>query len=382
MESIDFNNKNVILRTDYNVPLSNGKIRSTTRIDESMKTVDYILRQSPKKLIIISHMGRPKNNDPELSLFPVKTYLEEILNTNIHFSTLDDYLLQKSNLMDEKIVLLENIRYYPEETKDISTTEEFRNKLTSLGDIYINDAFGCSHRKHSSIVGINTPIRSCGFLVEKEKKYLQFTFDMDKRYTLILGGSKISDKIKLITNLIPKVDNILIGGAMAFTFLKYFGTKIGNSLFSEEEYKLVPKILDTALKSRTNIVLPKDFICNDTFSNDGNIIYKDSSSGIPDNYMGLDIGNKTVEEFKEVLRNSDYIIWNGPLGVFEFDNFSNGSKEIMRYMSELSANTIIGGGDTAACCEMFNLSDKMTHVSTGGGASLELLEGKQLPGLF
>jgi len=382
MEKIDFFNKSVILRTDYNVPILNERITSTKRIDESMRTIKYILKQSPKKLIIISHMGRPKNNDPTLSLLPVKKYLEKKLECNIHFSTLETYISNNSNLIVEKIVLLENIRYYPEETKNISTTQEFQSKLSSLGNVYINDAFGCSHRKHSSIIGINTPIRCCGFLIEKEKKYLQGIFNRGKKYTLILGGSKISDKIKLINNLVPKVDNILIGGGMAFTFLKYFGTKIGKSLFCEEEYKLVPNILYYAVKTKTNIVLPKDFICNDVFSNEGNIVYKDSSGGIPQNFMGLDIGIKTITEFKNILNTSDYIIWNGPLGVFEFDNFSTGSKEIMKFISELSATTIIGGGDTAACCEMFNLSDKMTHVSTGGGASLELLEGKNLPGLF
>ena len=382
MKVIDFFNRTVILRTDYNVPISNGKITSSIRIDSSLKTIQHILLGNPKRLIIISHMGRPKSEDLELSLRPVKKYLEKILNEPIFFGSLDAYLSVDTETISEKIVLLENIRFYPEETKELSTTTEFREKLTSLGDIYINDAFGCSHRPHSSIIGINTPERYNGFLIEKERKYLENIFNQKGKKTLILGGSKISDKIQLINNLIPKVDNILIGGGMAFTFLKYFGTKIGSSLFDEDGYKLVSKIGETAIKYNTVITLPTDFICNDRFENGGNIIYRDSSSGIPDDYMGLDIGTKSVNEFKNVLSESDHIIWNGPVGVFELDNFSEGCRQLLKHISKLQATTIIGGGDTAACCEKFNYTNDMTHISTGGGASLELLEGKNLPGLF
>jgi len=382
MKVIDFFNRTVILRTDYNVPISNGKITSAIRIDSSLKTIQHILLGNPKRLIIISHMGRPKSEDLELSLRPVKKYLEKILNEPIFFGSLDAYLSVDAETISEKIVLLENIRFYPEETKELPTTTEFREKLTSLGDIYINDAFGCSHRPHSSIIGINIPERYNGFLIEKERNYLENIFNQKGKKTLILGGSKISDKIQLINNLIPKVDNILIGGGMAFTFLKYFGTKIGSSLFDEDGYKLVSKIGETAIKYNTVITLPTDFICNDRFENGGNIIYRDSSSGIPDDYMGLDIGLKTVNEFKNVLSESDHIIWNGPVGVFELDNFSEGCRQLLKHISKLQATTIIGGGDTAACCEKFNYTNDMTHISTGGGASLELLEGKKLPGLF
>ena len=382
IEKIDFFNKTVVLRTDYNVPIVDGVITSTIRIDSSLRTINYILNQNPRKLIIISHMGRPNGIDHKLSLHPIKQYLESVLQRYVFFSTLTIYKSREPNTIAERIVLLENIRFHKEETKELPSTPYFREMLSSLGDVFVNDAFGCSHRNHSSIVGIDCRERCNGFLIEREKHFLQDIFKKTGKFTLILGGSKISDKIQLINNLIPKVDNILIGGGMAFTFLKYFGTKIGSSLFDEEGYKLVPEILENALKKKTKIVLPQDFVCNDKFENGGNIVYKNSSMGIPQNYMGLDIGINTVNEFKEVLNESDCIIWNGPLGVFELDDYANGSKQIMEHISELPATTIIGGGDTASCCEKFNLQSNMTHISTGGGASLELLEGKKLPGLF
>ena len=370
-------NKKVILRTDYNVPIKNNVIVSTKRIDESLNTINYILEQEPSQLIIISHMGRPKSKDDiDLSLYPVKLYLESKLNKDIFFSKDFDF--------DDtyKIVIIENIRYYSEETKILSTTLEFQDKLTQLGDVFVNDAFGCCHRGHSSIIGINTKERYLGFLVEKELKYLKNVFDKEGVYTLILGGSKISDKIKLIKNLIPKVDNIIIGGGMAFTFLKYKGVSIGSSIFDKEGYENVSEILDFAYENDTQIILPIDFVCNNKFSNEGNIICKDVDEGVLDNYIGMDIGIKSIGKFKDILSKTNTIIWNGPLGVFEFDNFCNGSREIMNYISNLDDTcTIIGGGDTAACCEKFNCQDKMTHVSTGGGASLELLEGKELPGI-
>ena len=382
MNTIDFFDKTVILRTDYNVPVSNGIIKSTIRIDASLRTIQYVLNNQAKKIIIISHRGRPKNNTQDLSLLPIMKYLENTLNLHIYFSTLNNYLSINPDLINEKIVLLENIRYYPEETQNISSTNLFREKLSSLGDVFINDAFGCSHRAHSSIIGINTKEKCCGFLVEKEKLYLQNIFNNSGNTTLILGGSKISDKIQLIKNLVPKVNNILIGGGMAFTFLKYFGTKIGNSLFDEPGFKSVSNILETAVIHKTTITLPSDFICNNKIANGGNIVYKDSTIGVPDKFMGLDIGIETINKFKSVLSQSDYIIWNGPLGMFELDDYSNGTKQIMKHISMLSAITIIGGGDTTSSCEKFGLCDKMNHISTGGGASLELLEGKNLPGLF
>lgn len=374
LEYSELKNKKVLIRTDYNVPIIDNEIQSTKRIDASIDTLNFILKQKPKQLIIVSHLGRPKDNDKTLTLEPVKSYLKSLLNENIKLCELD-------NISDDKIIMLENIRFHKEETKNIDTTQEFRNKLTKLCDVYVNDAFGCCHRAHSSIVGVNAPEKYLGFLVQKELDYLSSSLSTKGVKTLILGGSKIVDKIQLIKNLIPKMDNIIIGGGMAFTFLKHMNIKIGNSLFDEESFKLVAEIRNLADECGTRIILPIDFHCNDIFANDGNLKYFSVLNGIDDGYMGLDIGYLSVLSFQTVLMNSDLIIWNGPLGVFEFDNFALGSRDIMKFMTDLDAVTIIGGGDTTSCCEKFKLQNKMNHVSTGGGASLELLEGKMLPGI-
>ena len=328
-------------------------------------------------MIIISHLGRPKGNDKSLTLEPIRVYLEKVLKKEIVLSDISD--LDKIN--SNTFIMLENIRFHKEETKVIESTDLFREKLTNLGDVFINDAFGCCHRSHSSMVGINTKEKYIGYLVDKEIRYLKNILEKDGVKTLILGGSKISDKIQLIKNLIPKVDNILIGGGMAFTFLRYNNMEIGKSLFDEEGIKLIPEIMEYAKNNSTNIYLPEDYVCNHEFSNEGNIKYCDNKNGIDKDYMGLDIGYNTIDKFKNILESSDIIIWNGPVGVFEFSKFEIGSKKIMQYISKLDATTIIGGGDTASCCEKFKLEDKMTHLSTGGGASLELLQGNELPGL-
>jgi len=374
LEYSELRNKKVLIRTDYNVPIINNVIQSTKRIDASLETLNYILNQKPKQLIIVSHLGRPNKHDNLLSLEPIRLYLESLLNKKIKLCDLN-------NVTSDKIIILENIRFYKEETKNISSTQEFRNKLTKLCDVYVNDAFGCCHRAHSSIVGIEADEKYLGFLIQKELDYLSASLCTKGVKTLILGGSKIVDKIQLIKNLIPKMDNIIIGGGMAFTFLKKSNISIGKSLFDQESFKLVEDIRNLADEYGTRIILPVDFNCNNIFENDGDLKYFNVTQGIDDDYMGLDIGYLSVLSFQTVLMNSDLIIWNGPLGVFEFDNFALGSKDVMEFMADLDAVTIIGGGDTTSCCEKFNLQDKMNHVSTGGGASLELLEGKDLPGI-
>ena len=376
LENSNLKNKKVILRTDYNVPIINKNIQSTKRIDSTINTIQFILDQEPKQLIIISHLGRPKGIEYSLSLEPIRKYLSNVLKHEITLYSIEDLPKQDS------IILLENIRFYPEETEMLDTTLNFRNKLSQLCDVYINDAFGCSHRPHSSIIGINAQQKYMGFLLEKEIKYLKDSLKNNGIKSLILGGSKVGDKIKLIKNLIPKTDNIIIGGGMAFTFLKYMGFKTGNSLVDNENLNSIQEILNYAKLNNTKIILPKDFKCNQTFSNNGNIKTFLIEDGIPENYMGLDIGKESIDLFKKYIQKSDIIIWNGPLGVFEFDNFSEGSKQILNYLANLD-NTIkiIGGGDIVSCCEKFNYTSKMSHVSTGGGASLELLEGKILPGI-
>lgn len=376
LNNVDLTNKSIVLRCDYNVPIKNNKILSTKRIDASFKTLQFILNQNIKKLIIISHLGRPKNKEKNFSLIQIKKYLEKMINKNIFFST-----LETANNIDEKIILLENIRFYKEETKMLDTTPDFRKKLSSLGDVFINDAFGCCHRNHSSIVGINIKERYLGFIVEKELKYLNIFNDVKGKKSLILGGSKVIDKIPLIKNLIDKVDNILIGGGMVFAFLYHKNINIGKSILDKESLQYIDEIYALANKHNTNIVLPVDFKCNDDFSNTGDIINVDVKDGIPDSHMGLDIGKKTIRLFNIALYSSDCIVWNGPLGVTEFSNFETGSRNVMRFISILDTKSIIGGGDTASACEQFNLQDEMTHVSTGGGASLEVLEGKTLPGI-
>ncbi len=377
LKHANLDGKKIILRCDYNVPMKNQKIMSTKRIDESLPTLRFILNQNIKKLIIISHLGRPKGKDKKYTLLPVKKYLEKILNINIFFSNLEE-----NNHKNEKIVLLENIRFYDEETKNIDTTNKFRKRLSNLGDVFVNDAFGCCHRNHSSIIGIDLKEKYLGFIIEKELKYLNMFNQSFKEKTLILGGSKVIDKIPLIKNLVSKVDNILIGGGMSFAFLHHANLKIGKSILDKESLQYIDEILKLADKHKTKIILPLDFKCNNSFSNNGDIISVDINDGIPENYMGLDIGKKTIKLFNTILFSSNCVVWNGPLGVTEFSNFAQGSHHIMEFISILdNVTSIIGGGDTASCCEQFNFQDKMTHVSTGGGASLEVLEGKILPGI-
>lgn len=371
----NFTGKKVILRVDFNVPLKNGIIQSTKRIDAVMPTINLILQNNPEQLIIISHLGRPKKFDKNLSLQPIADYINQYYDIQIDFCNLNE--LPKIS----KIILLENIRFFQEETKMISTTKNFRKKLSNLADIYINDAFGCCHRNHSSIVGINCSEKYYGLLIKKELKYLKNIFNRKGVKTLILGGSKVNDKIKLINNLIPKVDNILIGGGMAFTFLKRLGVEIGDSIFDKEGFKMIDNILKQADKYNTHICIPYDFVCSNEFNNEGDIVKRSINTGIDRGYMGLDIGINTVTNFIQIIEQSDIIFWNGPLGVFELPNFSLGSKMIMEYLARSNKTSIIGGGDTASCCQKFGMEDSMTHVSTGGGASLELLEGKTLPGL-
>ena len=376
LKHADLTNKSVILRCDYNVPIKNNTIQSTKRIDASLETLNYILNQNIKKLIIISHLGRPNGNDNNLSLIIIKDYLEKLINKNIFFSTLENV-----KDIDQKIILLENIRFFKEETKMLETTNDFKKKLSTLGDVFINDAFGCCHRNHSSIVGIDLKEKYLGFIVEKELKYLNIFNSVKGKKSLILGGSKVVDKIPLIKNLVEKVDNILIGGGMVFAFLHHKNIKIGKSILDKESLQYIDEIYELADKYETKIILPVDFKCNNAFSNEGNIINVDVKDGIPDTHMGLDIGKKSIKLFNTELYLSDCIVWNGPLGVTEFSNFAKGSHHVMEFISVLDAKTIIGGGDTASCCEQFNLQNEMTHVSTGGGASLEVLEGKTLPGI-
>lgn len=376
-----FKNKKVIIRFDWNVPIINGDIQSTKRIDDSLQTLDYILKQKPTRIYIISHLGRPTSrNDYHLSLRPVFKYLKSIYKEQIGFvSFLGDITNVKNT-----ILLLENIRFFKEETQMIETTCAFREQLTSMGDIFVNDAFGCIHRPHSSIIGIDCKEKYIGFLVQKELNCIQTLFSSftKKDIVMIIGGSKIKDKIDILSNLIPRVNSIIIGGSMANTFLKYTGVNIGQSKIDKEGLSMCKIIFDMSKKYDTKIELPIDFVCNDHFSNQGNIETCDLKNMLSQ-HMIMDIGIKSIIRCKEIISKHKCVVWNGPLGVFEFEHFSNGTFSIMHFLTRCKfIKTCLGGGDTASCFEKSKLDkSKVDHISTGGSAFLELLKGKELIGV-
>jgi 3-phosphoglycerate kinase len=381
LKDVSLKAKNVLMRVDFNVPLDDKlNITDDTRIRATLPTIKYILEQNPKKLILISHLGRPEGKkDPKYSLKPVAKRLEEILKENVKF--LDDCIGEKIKEeiknSKEKVILLENLRFYAEEEKN---DPNFAKELASLGDIFVNDAFGTAHRAHASTEGITHYLTSvAGFLLEKEIQYLGKTLEKPLRpFVVILGGAKVSDKIGVINNLLPKCDCLLVGGGMAYTFLYAQGKNIGNSKLEKDKVDLAKEILEKAKQLNKEFVLPVDHLVVDKIETgqNGKIV-----EDIPEGKIAVDIGPKTVEEFKKRLKTAKTIVWNGPLGIFEIDDFSKGTYEIASFIGNLSAITIIGGGDTASAIAKFKLEDKMTHISTGGGASLEFMEGKVLPGI-
>lgn len=382
VRDVDVNNKKVVVRCDFNVPLKNGKITDDKRIKESLKTINYLIEHNAK-VILLSHLGRPKGDyKEEFSLKPVAKRLSEYLNKNVLLSedvALKDSILKSENLKPKDVLLIENVRFVVGETKN---DEEFSKKLSKLGDIFVNDAFGTAHRAHSSNVGISKFLPSVsGFLIEKELKFLGDAIENPKRpLVAILGGSKVSDKISVIENLLNKVDSILIGGAMAYTFLKAQGYEIGNSLVENDKLDLALSLLKKAKQKNVEFILPLDSVIGKDFSE--NTEYENTENeNIKDGYMGLDIGEKTIKLFKKYIEKAHTVVWNGPMGVFEWQNFSNGTREIAECLGNANCVSIVGGGDSAAAVEIMGLGEKMTHISTGGGASLEFLEGKTLPGV-
>lgn len=367
-------NKIVLLRTDFNVPLKNGKITDKKRIKESLPTIKYLLKKRAK-IIIVSHLGRPDGKIvSELMLDPIAKELQKLIGKKVAKLNFKDDI--KNELGKKSIVLLENIRFYPEEEKN---NLDFAKKLSELADIYVNDAFGASHRVHASIVGIKKFLPSYyGFLVEKEIKMLSQLLKNPKRpFVVILGGAKVSDKIKTIENLAKIADTVLIGGAMAFTFLKAKGFEVGKSLFERDKIAVAKKLVN---KYGEKIVLPEDIIiasAPDQYEGVDIVC----SEEIPKGMMGLDIGKQTINFYKFVLKDAKTIFWNGPLGMAEIKPFDKGTKEIAEFTSKLKAVKIIGGGDTASIINKLKLSNKFTYISTGGGASLEFLEGRGLIGL-
>lgn len=402
---VDLEGKRVLIRVDFNVPLdkeTNSKITNNQRIVGAVPTIKYAIENGAKAVILMSHLGRPDGKpNPKYSLKPVVPELEKLLGKKVTFT--DDCVgleVEKvvNGTSDGGVVLLENLRFHIEEegsskdkegkkTKaDKADVEKFRKGLTALGDVYINDAFGTAHRGHSSMVGVELPQKASGFLMKKELEYFAKALENPQRpFLAILGGAKVSDKIQLIDNLLGKVNSLIICGGMAFTFKKTLDNmKIGNSLFDEAGSKTVPDLIEKAKKNDVKIVLPCDFITGDKFAADAQTGYAEDRDGIPDGWMGLDCGDKSLKLVKETIDEAKTILWNGPPGVFEMDKFANGTKKTMDYAVEAAQNgkiVIIGGGDTATVAAKYGVEDKLSHVSTGGGASLELLEGKELPGV-
>lgn len=374
--------KKVIVRVDFNVPLDEKlNITDDRRIREALPTIKYILDQKAKKVILMSHLGRPEGQVVEdMRLKPIAAKLQELLKEKV--LRLDDCIgetVRKAiETSSERVILLENLRFYKAETKN---DPEFAKKLASLADIYVNDAFGTAHRAHASTEGITKYLTSAaGFLLEKEMTYLgKAVGNPAKPFIVVLGGKKVSDKILLIENLIPKANTIIIGGGMAYTFLKSQGKTIGKSICENDKVDLAKSLLEKAKVKGVKIVLPEDFVIVESFDKpQGRRIAVD----IPEGWEGVDIGPKTRKKFQEILKTAKTVVWNGPMGVFEIDAFAEGTKEVAQCLAGLKGvTTIIGGGDSAAAVSKFGLEEGMTHISTGGGASLEFLEGKELPGI-
>ncbi|MCM8800264.1 MAG: phosphoglycerate kinase [Candidatus Omnitrophica bacterium] len=382
LKDVSLENKNVLMRVDFNVPLDEKlEVSDDTRIKATLPTIRYILDKKPNKLILISHLGRPEGKkDPKYSLRPVAKRLSELLAQQVRF--IDDCIGKrvKEEIKEtkEKVILLENLRFYPEEEKNDSN---FSKELASLGDIFVNDAFGTAHRAHASTEGLTHYLTSvAGLLLEKEIQYLGDLLQNPNRpFVVILGGSKVSDKIGVINNLLPKADSLLIAGAMAYTFLYAQGKSIGNSKLEKDKVLVAKEILEKAKSLNKDIVLPIDHIVVDNI--DANASLEVAGEDIPSGKIAVDIGPQTIEEFKKRLKDAKTVVWNGPLGIFEIDKFSQGTYKVASFIASLSCISIVGGGDTASSIAKFGLESKFSHISTGGGASLEFMEGKLLPGI-
>jgi phosphoglycerate kinase len=396
LSSVDVAGKRVLIRVDFNVPMKDGEITNTQRIDGAVPTIKACIEKSAKQVILMSHLGRPDGRVQEkFTLKPVAVKLAEILGQKVTF--VENF--QKEAPQGEGVFLLENLRFnIEEEGKGVNeagekikaspeAVTEFRKNLSNLGDVYVNDAFGTAHRAHSSMVGCDVSVKCAGFLMEKELKYFAKALENpDRPFLAILGGAKISDKIQLINNLLDKVDELVIGGGMAFTFLKVMNDyKIGNSLYDEEGAKIVPDIMKKAKELGVRITLPVDFVTASKFARDAEVGYARADEGVPEGWMGLDGGKDSIELFCEAIDRAKLVVWNGPPGVFEFENFANCSKALLKKVNENTNSgkltSIIGGGDTATVAKKFGGEAGVSHVSTGGGASLELMEGKVLPGV-
>ncbi len=382
IKDLNVSGKKVLVRVDFNVPMDKeGNITDDRRIREALPTITY-LKDKGAKVILMSHLGRPKGKvNPDFSLAPVAKRLAELLNEQIIFAkdVIDEDAASKAEaLQDGQIMLLENVRFHGEEEKN---DPEFAKKLSSLGEIFVNDAFGTAHRAHASTAGVADYLPSAiGFLIMKELDFMGKAISNPERpFVAILGGAKVSDKIGVIKNLMDKVDTLLIGGGMAYTFFRAMGREIGTSIVEDDKVELASDILKEA-EGKIKLLLPVDTVVAREFKEDTEYHTVDSDK-IPADYMGMDIGEKTRDIFSQVVQTAKTVIWNGPMGVFEMEPFAKGTYALAEALSKVDGTTIIGGGDSAAAIEQLGFADKMTHISTGGGASLEFLEGKELPGI-
>ncbi|XP_035783112.1 phosphoglycerate kinase [Anopheles albimanus] len=402
IENVDLNGKRVFMRVDFNVPIKEGKITSNQRIVAALDSIKFALEKGAKSVVLASHLGRPDGNkNVKYTLAPVADELKKLLGRDVTF--LNDCVGAEVEAACKdpapgSVILLENVRFYVEEEgkgvdasgnkvkADKDKVKTFRESLAKLGDVYVNDAFGTAHRAHSSMMGEGYAQRAAGLLLNKELRYFSQALDNPPNpFLAILGGAKVADKIQLIENLLDKVNEMIIGGGMAFTFLKVLNNmEIGGSLFDAEGAKIVQNLVDKAKKNNVQLHLPVDFVTGDKFAEDAATGEATVAGGIPAGHLGLDIGPKTREAFAAPIARAKIIVWNGPPGVFEFPAFANGTKALMDgVVAATKAGTvsIIGGGDTASCCAKWGTEALVSHVSTGGGASLELLEGKVLPGV-
>ena len=383
IEDIDVAGKKVIVRVDFNVPLdANGKITDDKRIVGALPTIKYLVEKGAKT-ILVSHLGRPKDGfEDKFSMKPTADRLSELLGKQVIMAKDvigEDAKAKAASLKDGEVLMLENVRFHKEETKN---NPEFAKELASLAEIFVNDAFGTAHRAHASTAGIADYLPAvCGFLIKKEIEFMGKALAKPARpFVAILGGAKVSDKIAVIENLLEKVDSLIIGGGMAYTFLKAKGYHIGNSICEDDKVELAKSLMEKAEAKGVNLMLPIGSMVAKEFKNDTEIKYVPSDA-MPDGWMGMDIGSLTIEKFAKEIKKAKTIIWNGPMGVFEFPNFATGTKEVAKAVAESGALSIVGGGDSAAAVEQLGYADKITHISTGGGASLEFLEGKILPGI-
>ncbi|WP_430488894.1 phosphoglycerate kinase [Rossellomorea marisflavi] len=383
IKDVDVKGKRVFCRVDFNVPMADGKITDETRIQAALPTIKHLV-EGGAKVLLASHLGRPNGEVvEELRLTPVANRLSELLGKDVAKADEaygEDVQAKVSDMKDGDVLVLENVRFYPGETKN---DPELAKEFAALADLYVNDAFGAAHRAHASTAGIAEHIPAvAGLLMEKELEVLGKALSNPERpFTAIVGGAKVKDKIGVIDNLLDKVDNLIIGGGLAYTFVKANGYEIGQSLLEEDKIDLAKQFMQKAKDKGVNFLMPVDVVVGDDFSNDANT-QEVGIDSIPSDWEAMDIGPKTREIFSDAIKSSKLVIWNGPMGVFEMDTFANGTKAVAEALADSTDTySVIGGGDSAAAVEKFGYADKMSHISTGGGASLEFMEGKELPGV-